>query len=34
MRTLVKGAHHVQSDRTTIVARKDVRIDGEKINLG
>jgi len=34
MRTLVKGAHHVQSERTAIIARQDVRIDGKKINLG
>ena len=34
LRTLVQGAHHVQSERTTLIAKKDVRIDGEKINLG
>lgn len=34
MRTLVKGAHHMHSERTTIVAKEDVRIDGRKINLG
>jgi len=34
MRTLVKGAHHLYSDRSTIVAKEDVRIDGKKINLG
>lgn len=34
LRTLVQGAHHVHSERTTIMARKEVRIDGEKINLG
>lgn len=34
MRTLVKGAHHTQSQRATLIAREDVRIDGEKINLG
>jgi hypothetical protein len=34
MRTLVAGAHHMQSGRTTITAREEVRIDGEKINLG
>jgi hypothetical protein len=34
MRTLVRGAHHTQSQRTTLIAREDVRIDGQKINLG
>jgi hypothetical protein len=34
MRTLVTGAHHMQSGRATITAREEVRIDGEKINLG
>ncbi len=34
LRTLVKGAHYIQSERTTLLAKKDVRIDGEKINLG
>jgi hypothetical protein len=34
LRILVNGAHHVQSERTTIIAKKDVRIDAEKINLG
>ncbi len=34
MRTLVFGAHHVQSRRTTLVAEEDVHIDGKKINLG
>ncbi|MEJ2041432.1 MAG: DUF3540 domain-containing protein, partial [Desulfosarcinaceae bacterium] len=34
IRTLVDGAHHVQSGRTTLIAETDVRIDGKKINLG
>lgn len=34
MRTLVTGSHHMHSGRTTIVGREEVRIDGEKINLG
>ncbi len=34
MRTLIKGAHHTQSRRTTLIAKEDVRIDGKKINLG
>ena len=34
LRTLVQGAHHVQCERSTLIAKKDVRIDGEKINLG
>ncbi len=34
MRTLVKGAHHTQSQRTTLIAKEDVRIDGQSINLG
>jgi hypothetical protein len=34
MRTLVTGSHHLHSGRTTIVGREEVRIDGEKINLG
>lgn len=34
LRTLVKGAHHSQSQRTTMIAKEDVRIDGKRINLG
>jgi hypothetical protein len=34
MRTLVHGAQHTRSRRTTLIAREDVRIDGQKINLG
>ena len=34
LRTLVTGAHHVQSKRTTLIAEEDVRIDAKKINLG
>ena len=34
LRTLVTGAHHVQSKRATLIAEEDVCIDGNKINLG
>lgn len=34
LRTLVKGAHYTQSQRATLIAKEDVRIDGQKINLG
>ena len=34
LRTLVHGAHHIQSERTTLIAKEDVHIDGKKINLG
>ena len=34
LRTLVTGAHHLQSKSTTLIAEEDVRIDGNKINLG
>ncbi len=34
MRTRVKEDHHVQARRIVGLARKDVRLDGEKINLG
>jgi hypothetical protein len=34
MRTLIHGAQHTRSRRTTLIAQEDVRIDGKKINLG
>jgi hypothetical protein len=34
MRTLVSGACHIQSERTAMTAKEEVRIDGKKINLG
>ncbi|MDN4502263.1 DUF3540 domain-containing protein [Alteromonadaceae bacterium BrNp21-10] len=34
MRTLVNGSYHLKSERIVEKADKDVRIDGEKINLG
>jgi len=34
MRTLVDGSYHLKSKRIVEKAEKDVRIDGEKINLG
>ncbi len=34
MRTLVDGSYHVKGERIVEKARKEVRIDGEKINLG
>jgi hypothetical protein len=34
MRTLVRGAHDIQSERTTITARDEVRMNGDRINLG
>ena len=34
LRTLVKGACEIQGGRTSIKAESDVKIDGERINLG
>lgn len=34
MRTVVEGSYHLKSERIVEKAEKDVRIDGEKINLG
>ncbi|MGJ8680383.1 DUF3540 domain-containing protein [Paraglaciecola sp.] len=34
MRTLVKGSYHLKSESINQKADKDVRIDGDKINLG
>lgn len=34
MRTLIKGSYHLKSESINQKADKDVRIDGDKINLG
>lgn len=34
MRTLVKGSYHLKGENINQKAEKDVRIDGDKINLG
>ena len=34
MRTLVRQAFHLQSKNTTMLADEDVRIDGNRVNLG
>jgi hypothetical protein len=34
MRRLIRGAFHLQSENTSILAKDDVRIDGKRINLG
>ncbi len=34
MRTLIKGSYHLKSESINQKAEKEVRIDGDKINLG